>query len=66
MDIQQGISDELAITLFDPQTSGGLLIALPGNDAEKLVLQLREGGVEDAAIIGEIIDAHPGRIVVEK
>ena len=66
VDIQQGISDELAITLFDPQTSGGLLIVLPGNDAEKLVLQLREGGVEDAAIIGEIIDTQPGRIVVEK
>lgn len=66
VDIQQGISDELAITLFDPQTSGGLLIVLSGNDAEKLVLQLREDGVEDAAIIGEIIDAHPGRIVVEK
>ena len=66
VDIQQGISDELAITLFDPQTSGGLLIVLPGNDAEKLVLQLREGGVEDAAIIGEIIDNQPGRIVVEK
>jgi selenide,water dikinase len=66
VDIQQGISDELVITLFDPQTSGGLLIVLPCDDAERLVLQLREGGVEEAAIIGEITDAHPGTIVVEK
>ena len=66
VDIQQGISDELVITLFDPQTSGGLLIVLPGDDAGKLVLQLREGGVEEAAIIGEIIDTHPGTIVVEE
>jgi selenide,water dikinase len=66
VDIQQGISDELAITLFDPQTSGGLLIVLSGDDAERLVLQLREGGVEEAAIIGEITDAHPGKILVEK
>lgn len=66
VDIQQGISDELAITLFDPQTSGGLLIVLPGDEAERLVLQLRAGGVEEAAIIGEITDAHPGKILVEK
>jgi selenide, water dikinase len=66
VDVQQGISDELVMTLFDPQTSGGLLIVLPGNDAEKLVLQLREGGVEEAAIIGEITDSHPSTIVVEK
>jgi hydrogenase maturation factor len=43
-----------------------LLIVLPGDEAERLVLQLRAGGVEEAAIIGEITDAHPGKILVEK
>jgi selenide, water dikinase len=65
VDIQDGISDECAITLFDPQTSGGLLIVLPNGEADELVSQLHAEGVEAAAVIGVITDEHPGRIVVE-
>jgi selenide,water dikinase len=41
--------------LYDPQTSGGLLIALPAADAKKL----------SAAVIGEIVSDPPSRIVVD-
>jgi selenide,water dikinase len=41
--------------LFDPQTSGGLLISVSGNQADALVEALKGGGVGDAAPIGEII-----------
>jgi selenide,water dikinase len=41
--------------MFDPQTSGGLLIAAPPDDAESLVRRIRDAGDERAAIIGEII-----------
>ena len=37
--------------LFDPQTSGGLLGALPRENAQNLINQLNENGY-DAAIIG--------------
>ena len=40
--------------LFDPQTSGGLLVALPGADAAKT----------NAFVIGEVVSDHPSRIVV--
>jgi selenide,water dikinase len=40
--------------LFDPQTSGGLLVALPDAAAEQLVAELRAGG-HRAAVIGEAI-----------
>jgi selenide,water dikinase len=65
VDLHAGISDSLAIALFDPQTSGGLLIALPKGDAAGLVLRLHDEGVTEAAIIGEIVGDHAGRIVVE-
>ena len=40
--------------LFDPQTSGGLLIAAAPDEAEELVSRIRENGDASAAIIGEV------------
>lgn len=45
---------EKEILLFDPQTSGGLLIGVKFDDAEKLVTDLRSNGYADAAIIGGV------------
>jgi selenide,water dikinase len=41
--------------LFDPQTSGGLLISVSDHQADDLVAALKNGGVADAAQIGNII-----------
>ena len=43
--------------LFDPQTSGGLLVALPKEQAAALVEDLRRGGAP-AAIVGEMTDSE--------
>jgi selenide,water dikinase len=40
--------------MFDPQTSGGLLMAVSPGEAEELVRRVRGAGDESAAIIGEI------------
>lgn len=43
--------------LFDPQTSGGLLVALPKEQAAALVEGLRRGGAP-AAVVGDVTDSE--------
>jgi selenide,water dikinase len=44
--------------LFDPQTSGGLLLFAPADRADSLLTALREGG-HHAALIGEVVAGEP-------
>ena len=64
VDVDPGIPAPLVDLLYDPQTSGGLLAAVPAARAEELVNALREGGVERAAIIGQVTAQPVGRIHV--
>ena len=51
--------------LYDPQTSGGLLICLEPDKAELLLDRLQQAGVADAAIIGEVVSEPAGKVVVK-
>jgi selenide,water dikinase len=50
--------------LFDPQTSGGLFIALPEAGAHELLAEMKNAGMADAAIVGEVVSSPPGKILV--
>ena len=60
-----GVSFAMEEVLFDPQTSGGLLIALPKQDAPALEEALRNAGLS-AAIVGEILEKTGTEILVTK
>ncbi len=47
---------------FDPQTSGGLLIAVPASSADDLLGRLHAAGVAEAAAIGKVVGAGAGRV----
>ena len=54
----------LADAVHDPQTSGGLLVALAPKAAEALVAELRGGGNGHAGVVGRFSEEGPGRVRV--
>ena len=49
------VPGEVCTMLFDPQTAGGLLIAVDNVQADALVTALRSAGVENAVQIGRVV-----------
>ncbi|MDQ4128531.1 MAG: AIR synthase-related protein, partial [Actinomycetota bacterium] len=50
-----GVGSEDLLPLYDPQTSGGLLLAVPGERAPALVRALSERDTL-AAVVGEVVE----------
>jgi selenide,water dikinase len=65
VNIASSVPDYLRDILFDPQTSGGLLIAVSKTKASRLLKTLHAGGVSDAAIVGEVVTRPKNKIVVK-
>jgi selenide,water dikinase len=53
--ISEEIADEMAEIVFDPQTSGGLLIALGEKEAVSLLADLEALGNMEAEIVGRVL-----------
>lgn len=63
MRLQQAIKNPGELTghkhfplLFDPQTSGGLLAAIPASNTQACLLDLHEAGYVASVVIGEVTD----------
>ena len=55
--VAESVPAALREAAYDPQTSGGLLIALPAGDADSLRADLRACGLDSAIRIG-VVTAH--------
>ncbi|MFQ5771437.1 MAG: AIR synthase-related protein, partial [bacterium] len=62
--IDDKISEDMLRVLYDPQTSGGLLISISSEVAEEFVEELKKQGVVSAQIVGRVTKENPGKIVV--
>jgi selenide,water dikinase len=51
------VSGETMDLMFDPQTSGGLLLGVRPELADELLAALKVAGVDPAAQIGEVVSA---------
>lgn len=56
--LEPSVPEDLVEIAFDPQTSGGLLIALPADEADALVDRLRSRGIDAATRIGYAMPAE--------
>ena len=64
VEVQSNVSGLFVDILYDPQTSGGLLISLPSSEAEKLVVTLKKEGLIHSSIVGEVVEEPRGRIQI--
>jgi selenide, water dikinase len=60
--IDSAVTPEEEMLMYDPQTSGGLFIAVAADRAEALVQKLHERGVSDAVVVGEVF-ASPEPVI---
>jgi selenide, water dikinase len=51
----EAVPEEIRTLLYDPQTAGGLLISLPGHDAERLLQALQAADLSGCQI-GEVLE----------
>ncbi len=58
------ISFEMQEILFDPQTSGGLLISLPKEEATKMIEEMKTNSI-NATIVGTVVPRRDKNIIVE-
>ena len=64
VDVETDILPHFLDILYDPQTSGGLLISLPPKKGKTLVDALHKEGWTAARIIGEVVDEPKGRVII--
>ncbi len=64
LEIRTSLSRVEEELLFDPQTSGGLLLSVPGAQARDLLKALHDAGIQSATRIGEVVDGPTGVVVV--
>lgn len=62
VEVSSNLSELLLDIFYDPQTSGGLFISMPPNEADPLVDHLKREGHEYASVVGEVVEGPIGKI----
>ena len=64
IELENKVDDYMLDILFDPQTSGGLLISVLPEVADTMLAKLHDAGYKQAAIIGTVVDKPKGKILL--
>jgi selenide,water dikinase len=63
VEIDNSVNQQVIDVIFDPQTSGGLLISVSKEASKELVFELRKNKIS-AVVIAEVADKPAGRIKI--
>jgi selenide,water dikinase len=64
--MSESIPEAVADLMYDPQTSGGLILGVPAKRAAEVLDVLSKEGVKPIAEIGEVLAPHEeGRLEIE-
>jgi selenide,water dikinase len=64
IEVAKEVTQRQVDVLCDPQTSGGLFIAVAPDKADAMLARLHEGGDTPSAIVGWADDGQPGTILI--
>ncbi len=62
----ENISSITKNILCDAQTSGGLLVTVPGNEKEDIISELKNAGLSYSSHVGNCLETGEGKIFVKK
>ena len=66
VEVDTGGVDELLLQcMFDPQTSGGLLAAVPPEQADEVIAALRAGPALKAALVGRVYESDVAKVTIK-
>ena len=65
VEFESGIKEESQLPLFDPQTSGGLLISVSADKVDEFLQRLKEAKLDQAIVIGRVTNRQ-AKIEVKK
>jgi selenide,water dikinase len=64
---KEGKLDSVRLEFFyDAQTSGGLLISVPADQADALVAKVKEKGASAACVVGEVLERTEAAIILRE
>ena len=64
VDFSPEISEQMKLALFDPQTSGGLLISVEENKADELLENINSRSKIKAEIIGKVVKKGTNKNII--
>lgn len=64
IEIQASLSDVEEELLYDPQTSGGLILSMPADQADNFLMEFNTSRIVNAVKLGEITEGPPGITVI--
>jgi selenide,water dikinase len=63
--IKGNLTTDMEMLLYDPQTSGGLLVSVPAGNVDAYVEAVRVKGAAEAAVIGEVLEKGESSIILK-